>query len=254
MRAGPYGVQIWWWCRCSPALPDVSGPPRARSSWRRTRSAGSCLVLNRVSPGTKLRDATDRELRARNLTVLPATLGNRTAFSHAFAVSLGVTEAVPAQRTLRPRCGRLRWRRGKSSPSAAGVGDRSARLPACEPAQRGRPRRPALPQSRTRSSVCVATVAERQDGSATRGIAGRRQLPKRQGWPIPATRRSSQPSSARLRGALRSLPALLRVPWLMPCLPSTIPIGRTRPARRCPRTPIRRAPRPRSASPAPRRR
>ena len=55
----------------------------------------ACLVLNRVSGGTRLRDATDRELRARGLVVLPAALGNRSAFSHAFAEGLGVTEAAP---------------------------------------------------------------------------------------------------------------------------------------------------------------
>lgn len=55
----------------------------------------ACLVLNRVPTGTKLRDTTDRELRARGLVVLPAGLGNRAAFSHAFAEGLGVTEAAP---------------------------------------------------------------------------------------------------------------------------------------------------------------
>ncbi len=55
----------------------------------------ACLVLNRVSGGTRLRDATDRELRTRGLVVLPTVLGNRSAFSHAFAEGLGVTEAAP---------------------------------------------------------------------------------------------------------------------------------------------------------------
>ncbi len=55
----------------------------------------ACLVLNRVATGSRLRDTTDRELRARGMTVLPTSLGNRTAFSHAFAEGLGVTEAAP---------------------------------------------------------------------------------------------------------------------------------------------------------------
>ena len=55
----------------------------------------ACLVLNRVPTGTRLLDTTDRELRARGLVVLPAGLGNRAAFSHAFAEGLGVVEAAP---------------------------------------------------------------------------------------------------------------------------------------------------------------
>ena len=55
----------------------------------------ACLVLNRVSSGSKLRDTTDHELRTRGLSVLPAALGNRAAFSHAFAEGLGVTEFAP---------------------------------------------------------------------------------------------------------------------------------------------------------------
>ncbi len=55
----------------------------------------ACLILNRVTVGTRLRDTTDRELRSRGLIVLPAVLGNRAAFSHAFADGLGVTEAAP---------------------------------------------------------------------------------------------------------------------------------------------------------------
>ncbi len=55
----------------------------------------ACLILNRVPTGRRLRDTTDGELRARGLAVLPAELGNRAAFSHAFAEGLGVTEAAP---------------------------------------------------------------------------------------------------------------------------------------------------------------
>ncbi len=55
----------------------------------------ACLVLNRVSSGSRLRDTTDHELRSRGLTAMPAMLGNRAAFSHAFAEGLGVTEFAP---------------------------------------------------------------------------------------------------------------------------------------------------------------
>jgi len=55
----------------------------------------ACLILNRVPTGRRLRDTTDGELRARGLSVLPAELGNRAVFSHAFAEGLGVTEAAP---------------------------------------------------------------------------------------------------------------------------------------------------------------
>ncbi len=55
----------------------------------------ACLVLNRIAAGSRLRDTTDQELRARGMIVLPTGLGNRAAFSHAFAEGLGVTEAAP---------------------------------------------------------------------------------------------------------------------------------------------------------------
>ncbi len=55
----------------------------------------ACLVLNRMVGGLKVRAGLERELASRNLVVLPASLGNRAAFSHAFAAGLGVTEAAP---------------------------------------------------------------------------------------------------------------------------------------------------------------
>jgi len=55
----------------------------------------ACMVLNRVPTGAKMRDATTAVLSGRGLVVLPAVLGNRAAFSHAFADGLGVTEAAP---------------------------------------------------------------------------------------------------------------------------------------------------------------
>ena len=77
-----------------PSPPDIwaaEGTLKLAAEEKRPAS----LVLNRVPTGTKLRDTTDRELRARGLVVLPAGLGNRAAFSHAFAEGLGVTEAAP---------------------------------------------------------------------------------------------------------------------------------------------------------------
>jgi len=55
----------------------------------------ACVVLNRVAATGKARAATEAELRARKLIVLPAVLGNRAAFSQAFAQGLGVTESAP---------------------------------------------------------------------------------------------------------------------------------------------------------------
>ena len=55
----------------------------------------SCLVLNRVPAAGRLRDTMAAELKTQGLVVLPATLGNRTAFAQAFAEGLGVTEAAP---------------------------------------------------------------------------------------------------------------------------------------------------------------
>jgi chromosome partitioning protein len=57
-----------------------------------------CIVLNRVPAAGRQRENMERELRERGLLVLPSVLGNRAAFSQAFAQGLGVTEAGP--RTL----------------------------------------------------------------------------------------------------------------------------------------------------------
>ena len=53
------------------------------------------LILNRAGGGSRVRDATMRALAAGGLAVLPQTLGNRAAFSHAFGLGLGVTEDAP---------------------------------------------------------------------------------------------------------------------------------------------------------------
>jgi chromosome partitioning protein len=55
----------------------------------------ACLVLNRVPSAGRLRDSVEADLAARGMALLPATLGNRTAYAQAFAEGLGVTEAAP---------------------------------------------------------------------------------------------------------------------------------------------------------------
>lgn len=54
-----------------------------------------CVVLNRVPAAGKQRDEMLQALHGRGVPVLQATLGNRAAFSQAFAQGLGVTEAGP---------------------------------------------------------------------------------------------------------------------------------------------------------------
>lgn len=54
-----------------------------------------CVMLNRVPAAGRQRDEMLKALEARGITVLPATLGNRTPFSQAFALGLGVSEAGP---------------------------------------------------------------------------------------------------------------------------------------------------------------
>ncbi len=53
------------------------------------------VVLNRVPSAGRQREAIERELQAMGIEVLDAWLGNRAAFSQAFAQGLGVTEAAP---------------------------------------------------------------------------------------------------------------------------------------------------------------
>ena len=55
----------------------------------------SCLVLNRVPATGRARETAEAQMRARGFAPLPVVLGNRAAFSHAFAEGLGVTEAAP---------------------------------------------------------------------------------------------------------------------------------------------------------------
>lgn len=53
------------------------------------------LVLNRLPPSGKLREALLAEVAARKLPMMDQTLGNRAAFAEALARGLGVNEAAP---------------------------------------------------------------------------------------------------------------------------------------------------------------
>jgi chromosome partitioning protein len=53
------------------------------------------LVLNRAPASGKLRDDIEGQIRGRNLPMLDAVLGNRTAYAQAFMAGLGVVEAAP---------------------------------------------------------------------------------------------------------------------------------------------------------------
>ena len=71
-----------------PSPPDIwaaEGTLRLAAEEKRP----AVLVLNRVPTAPRLRETADRELHARGLTPLAAALGNRTAYSHAFAEGLG---------------------------------------------------------------------------------------------------------------------------------------------------------------------
>ena len=77
-----------------PSPPDIwaaEGTLRIAAEEKRR----AAVVLNRVPTAPRLRETADRELHARGLTPLAAALGNRAAFSHAFAEGLGVIEAAP---------------------------------------------------------------------------------------------------------------------------------------------------------------
>ncbi len=53
------------------------------------------LVLNRLPPSGKLREALLAEIATRKLPMMDQTLGNRAAFAEALARGLGVNEAAP---------------------------------------------------------------------------------------------------------------------------------------------------------------
>lgn len=52
------------------------------------------LALNRAPAKSRLRTAIENEIAGRGLTLLPATLGSRTAFAQAFATGMGVAEGA----------------------------------------------------------------------------------------------------------------------------------------------------------------
>ena len=53
------------------------------------------LLLNRAPASGKLRDDIEGQIRDRNLPMLDAVLGNRTAYAQAFMAGLGVVETAP---------------------------------------------------------------------------------------------------------------------------------------------------------------
>ncbi len=53
------------------------------------------LMLNRVPPSGRLRDAVEAAIRARDLPLLGTGFGNRTAFAGAFGRGLGAVEDAP---------------------------------------------------------------------------------------------------------------------------------------------------------------
>lgn len=77
-----------------PSAPDLwaaEGTLKLAADERRR----ACIVLNRVPSTGKQRETMERELHARGFALLAAALGNRAAFSQAFAQGLGVVEAAP---------------------------------------------------------------------------------------------------------------------------------------------------------------
>jgi len=53
------------------------------------------LLLNRAPASGRLREDIEGQIRGRNLPMLDAVLGNRTAYAQAFMAGLGVVEAAP---------------------------------------------------------------------------------------------------------------------------------------------------------------
>ena len=80
-----------------PSVPDLwaaEGTLKLAATERRRVA----LVLNRTPAKSRLRTAIETELARRGLTLLPTTLGNRTAYAQAFAQGMGVSEtARPTQ-------------------------------------------------------------------------------------------------------------------------------------------------------------
>ena len=76
-----------------PSVPDLwaaEGTLKLAATERRRVA----LVLNRTPAKSRLRTAIETELARRGLTLLPTTLGNRTAYAQAFAQGMGVSETA----------------------------------------------------------------------------------------------------------------------------------------------------------------
>ncbi len=111
-----------------PSAPDIwaaEGTLKLAASERRP----ACLVLNRVSAGSRMRDSALGELKARDMMVLPAALGSRTAFSQAFAEGMGVTEAAPKSLAAVEMRAVLSELLGVLKPDTPGTGRRTDNVP-----------------------------------------------------------------------------------------------------------------------------
>jgi chromosome partitioning protein len=83
-----------------PSTPDVwaaEGTLKLAAAERRK----AAIVLNRVPPTSRLKDAIAADLSARGQPLLQSAIGNRTGFASAFAEGLGVTEAAPRSTAAR---------------------------------------------------------------------------------------------------------------------------------------------------------
>ncbi|WP_304622057.1 ParA family partition ATPase [Roseomonas cutis] len=77
-----------------PSLPDLWAIDATLATAAAERRPVA-LLLNRVPSQGRLRDEVSAALAGRNLPVLPAPLGNRTAYASAFGRGLGVVEDAP---------------------------------------------------------------------------------------------------------------------------------------------------------------
>jgi chromosome partitioning protein len=78
----------------NPAPPDLWAAEGTLKLAAEERSPAA-LLFNRAAASSRLRKRLEAEIVARQLTLLPAALANRTGYANAFADGLGVTEAGP---------------------------------------------------------------------------------------------------------------------------------------------------------------
>jgi chromosome partitioning protein len=81
-------------------IPVQPSPPDLWAAEGTLKLAGAerrraAMVLNRVPPTGKLREAMTAQLKESGAPLLASAIGNRTGFASAFAEGLGVTEASP---------------------------------------------------------------------------------------------------------------------------------------------------------------